>query len=133
MEEKDIEKTKIRIPSFKLSRDILQELFGIIEKEKTDGSRLTYILDSTKREITSHNSENFLDYGIPKDWEKFTFELLSQNKEIKVNIEMQWLNSYFTISGVDPTWVNGISKLLLLFLCDFWTIHNLLSSGVCCG
>ena len=50
-------------------RDFLEiEWEKEIEKENTDtGSRLTFILESYKREITIHSSKNFLDYEIPKD------------------------------------------------------------------
>jgi hypothetical protein len=140
LEEKDIEKTQIRIPSFKLSKSVLEELFGIMEKERTDEkSRLIYVLESTEREITSHNSKSFLDYGIPKDLEKLTFTLSSSDKEISISIELEsYLTipgiystpSYFTVSGIDPTWVNRITKRIEDIFKKYKTKNDLFHNSI---
>lgn len=118
-EAENIEKTKVKIPSIKLSQTLLADLCEVISKEyskavsENEDSSVDYVLEGKNHEIESHDSTSFLKYGIPKDLKEIRIILRSRQPKkqiwIRIDMDSDYLCS-FDVEGTDPIWVNGISK-----------------------
>lgn len=114
------EKITVKIPAIKLKKELLEEISNIIKTEREihiketndEYSSITYSLQTEEKEIEMEELSDFLAQKIPNNFVSITINFFSVEKDIYLSIYPESELGDITVTGADPTWVNGVAKRL---------------------
>ena len=110
-----VNKTRKKIPSFRLSKKLISELCNFFTKEEIsyDDKSTNYVeynFDNSDKSITEKTAKSFNDSYL-NELGNFQFKLKINNKYIHV-VMCTNSNSHFSVRGADSIWVDGVTKNL---------------------
>lgn len=121
MSEEAIETINVELRSYKLNKNLLEDLATIVNDEygkavsgtKNDWERdyikLTYTLKIKNKEKATKEIQNFLKQWDPKNFKNFEIYFRDSKKSITIRCGDYW-NLNVSVSGNDSTWVSGLTK-----------------------
>jgi hypothetical protein len=121
----DIEVIRKKILSIRLTKNLLEELVEIIDREYKDIKKqsekenssvsFSYAIEEKDGEIKGESPTKFLRHDISPDLRSIYMRLYSKDLKIsvKIHLRLSWPYTYTEVEGSDSRLVNGISAQLL--------------------
>lgn len=116
-----VEKRSVKIPPCKIEKDLIREIGELLESQEPCENRLRYSLDTRSKDMKSRRVKDFVEaeWGLDINGivikAEYTISDIVDGKqeeipEVEVNINFRYRSGYFSVSGKDATWVNGIAN-----------------------
>ena len=123
-----INKTRKKIPSFRLSKKLISELCNFFTNEEIsyDDKSTNYVeynFDNSDISITEKTAKSFNDSYL-NELGNFQFKLKINDKYIHV-VMCTDSNSYFSVRGTDYIWVYGVTKNLEMIFMNHKTYNQI--------
>ena len=106
--------------SFKLNKDLLDDLFTIVNEEylknldesngiKKEFVSVEYTLETKNKKIETKDFQTILKYWNPKNFKKAEMVFRGSKKDISIRCGDYW-DLVISVSGNDSIWVSGLTK-----------------------
>ena len=120
MDSETTETSTISMESFKLNKDLLNDLFTTVNEEylkNLDESNeiekefisMKYALETKNKKIETKNFQTILKHWSPKNFKQAEMTFRGSKKDIRIRCGGYW-NLEISVSGNDSIWVSGLTK-----------------------
>jgi hypothetical protein len=98
-----------KVPSCIIDKKLVSAIGQLLESDKSLQSRLSYYLDTKRREIKSKKVSDFTQADWTSKLNRLTIETDGNSPRVKIEVNFrQPRNSELLVSGEDPIWVSGM-------------------------